>query len=135
MFEKPKKKEKKPYKGLKQNKPLKAKTKMKQRSNKKRNKYDRPEYKIWKCPFCGRPGRHYWHHVFNGAFKEKSEKYNALEYPCWNCHELDNGSIEKDAKWKRQLKQKHQRRIMKELNWTMNQWIIEFGANYLEEDE
>lgn len=90
-----------------------------------------PSKKKQDCPNCGTYGNHSWHHVFNGPLKKKSEKYNAVEYWCDLCHIWNTDSIHNNAELRLSLKQKHQRRIMQEQGWSMEQWLEEFGKNYL----
>jgi len=88
--------------------------------------------KIHNCPKCGVYGKHYWHHVFNGPNRKRSEKYNAVEYYCYGCHVLNKDSIHNNAQFRLQLKQKHQRRIMQEYGLSLEQFLFEFGRNYFE---
>jgi len=83
------------------------------------------------CPNCGQYGVHYWHHVYNGALKKKSEQYNAIEYWCDYCHIWGKDSIHNNAYLRRTLKQQHQRRIMEEESWSTEEFISAFGENYL----
>lgn len=84
------------------------------------------------CPGCDAYGTHYYHHVFNGAYKTKSEEYGAVEYYCYNCHVLAADSIHNNAELRISLKKKHQERIMKEYDMSVDDFIREFGRNYLD---
>jgi len=84
------------------------------------------------CPNCGTYGKHYHHHVFNGALKEKSEKYNAKVYWCWACHVTNKDSIHNNAELRSQLKKEHQIRIMEEENMTVDEFRIIFYENHLD---
>lgn len=88
-----------------------------------------------KCYLCGRNGscdpldRH---HVFNGANKAKSEKYGALVYLCHaDCHIFGVNSVHRNIKVRRKLQREFQQKIMDENGWDTDDFIREFGRNYL----
>ncbi|MBA7524566.1 hypothetical protein ES705_16707 [subsurface metagenome] len=87
------------------------------------------------CPFCHQHLIVSWHHVFGGTktMRKFSEKYNAIIWPCWKCHVTNSNSIHRNAKLRRQLKARHQKRIMREQGWDLKRWIEEVGENYLNE--
>jgi len=63
-----------------------------------------------------------------------SEKYDAIIWPCWECHVTDKDSIHRNARRRRQLKAEYQKRIMREQGWDLDRWIEEAGENYLNEN-
>ena len=69
------------------------------------------------------------HHVFNGALKAKSEKYGALINVCRKCH----NEIHKDAGLRTGIKTVFQKKIMRQQNWTINDWRKNFYKSYLED--
>lgn len=79
------------------------------------------------CSMCGRYDYLDMHHIFNGAYRTKSEKYGAYTYICRRCHE----GVHKDAQLRKALKAKYQLKIMKHNEWSVEQFIKEFGKNYL----
>lgn len=91
------------------------------------------KYKWCNCPKCGAYGKHYWHHVFNGALKEKSKQHDALIYWCWACHVTNKDSIHNDAELRLRLKKEHQIRIMEEYNITEDEFRVLFYKSYLYE--
>ena len=92
-------------------------------------------YKIGVCPFCSQKETLSPHHVFGGTkyMRKFSEKYEAIEWVCWKCHVTNENSIHRNAKLRNTLKIKHQKRIMEEQGWNLNEWIEEVGENFLKE--
>ena len=90
------------------------------------------------CWLCGKNGAEDpldLHHVFNGAYKKKSERYGLLVYLCHDaCHETGRYAVHRNAETERYLKQWGQRKVMREQHWTTEEFIEVFGKNYLEEE-
>lgn len=91
-------------------------------------------YKPRACYLCGRNGNGdplEMHHVFNGPYKKKSEKYGAMVPLCAKrCHKEGPESAHKNSMVSRSLKEEFQRKIMAEQGWTVEQFVLEFGKNY-----
>lgn len=91
------------------------------------------------CWLCGRNGLHDpldRHHIFNGANRKKSEKYDLVVYLCHaDCHIFGPMAAHRNADTMRKLKQYGQRKAMEENGWTVRDFIREFGRNYLEDIE
>jgi len=83
------------------------------------------------CPNCGKYGVHFGHHCFNSANKKKSELHNSIEYWCSACHITNTDSIHNNATLRKQLKRKHQLRIMEEEEMSEQEFIVIFGKSYL----
>lgn len=49
------------------------------------------------------------------------------------CHEFDRGAVHQNASVMRQLRRYGQLKAMREQGWTVDDFIREFGKNYLEE--
>lgn len=79
------------------------------------------------CEICGRFTNCDLHHIFNGAFRKKSEDYRATIYVCRECHEL----IHRNAGVRINLKAKYQQIIMERTGMNEEQFIKEFGKNYI----
>jgi len=78
------------------------------------------------CYFCQRPATDI-HHIFQGAYKRKSEEYNFLASLCRECH--DRVHREKAPRIHlRQLCQAEYEKV-----FTREDFINEFGRSYLEE--
>lgn len=92
------------------------------------------------CFLCGRNGMDEpleRHHIFNGiGLRKKSDRYGLTVYLCANrCHNGGPDSVHRNQDVDRELKQYGQRRAMEENNWTMEEFVREFGKNYLDEEE
>jgi len=88
------------------------------------------------CWLCGRNGAQDpldRHHLFGGPNREKSEKYGLVVDLCHNrCHIFGPEAAHKNAQTMLLLKQYGQRKAMQEQGWTTEDFIREFGKNYLE---
>ena len=89
------------------------------------------------CWLCGRNGSHDpldTHHIFSGAYRKKSDRYGLTVRLCHeSCHIFGPYAVHRNAETNRELKRWGQRKAMKENNWTIPDFIREFGKNYLEE--
>ena len=88
------------------------------------------------CWLCGRNGtedRLDVHHIYGGAYREKSEKYGLLVDLChFRCHIFGKEAVHNNKDTMKLLHQYGQRKVMKEQNWTLEDFIREFGRNYEE---
>jgi len=87
------------------------------------------------CWLCGKNGSRDpldKHHVFGGANRKKSEKYGLTVYLCHNtCHLFGPDAAHRSAETARMLHEYGQRKAMREQGWTTEDFIREFGRNYL----
>lgn len=79
-----------------------------------------------RCELCGRHGETETHHIFNGAYRKKSEEYGAVIPVCRICH----NAIHAKAELRKVLKLKYQIKIEKEHGLTDEQFIQLFGKSY-----
>ena len=90
-----------------------------------------------KCWLCGRNGSQDpldTHHIFSGPYRKKSDKYGLTVRLCHNsCHIFGPNAAHRNRDTQTALKQYGQRKAMEENNWTIPDFIREFGKNYLEE--
>lgn len=88
-----------------------------------------------KCWLCGRNGSSDpldRHHIFGGWRRNKSEKYNLVVYLChMDCHIFGQDAVHQNAETMQRLHEYGQRKAMKENHWSMEDFIREFGKNYL----
>ena len=88
-----------------------------------------------KCFLCGRNGASDpldKHHIFNGPLRKKSEKYGLKVWLCHNeCHIYGPESVHRSQAVDSVVKQHGQLRAMIENGWTTEQFIKQFGKNYL----
>ena len=91
--------------------------------------------KIKNCWLCGRNGLLDpldKHHIFGGAYRKKSEKYGLYVYLCHHdCHIFGKNAAHKNSAVMRELHEYGQRKAMEENNWTSDEFIKQFGRNYL----
>lgn len=83
------------------------------------------------CEICGSTQNIERHHVFNGAYRKKSERYNAVADLCHSCHNEPPNGVHHNAQNMKALKAKYQKRIMQEYQLTTEQFIHIFGKNYI----
>ena len=87
-----------------------------------------------KCFLCGRSGNLDKHHIFGGPFRKKSEKYGLTVDLCHDtCHIFGPNSAHQDRETMLEIKRYGQRKAMQENGWSKEDFIREFGKNYLEE--
>ncbi len=90
------------------------------------------------CFLCGRNGSKDpldRHHIFPNDYRDKSEKYGLVVWLCHSeCHIFGRNSVHQNADVMRYLKQYGQRKVMREQGWTTEDFIREFGKNYLEDE-
>ena len=88
-----------------------------------------------KCFLCGRNGNGDpldRHHIFGGAFRKKSERYGLVVYLCHNrCHIFGKDAVHNNAETMLKVKQYGQRKWLEETGGTTEDFIKEFGKNYL----
>ena len=88
------------------------------------------------CWLCGRNGaadRLDRHHIFPGAYRDKSERYGLVVYLCHDrCHENGIYAVHHNAQTMRDLKRYGQQKAMEEQGWSTEDFIREFGKNYLD---
>lgn len=87
------------------------------------------------CYLCGKYGATEKHHIFPGPFRQKSEKYGLVVDLCHWCHNEPPDGVHQNRERALILKQRGQRKAMKENGWSVDDFIREFGKNYLEEEE
>lgn len=91
-----------------------------------------------RCYLCGGRAEYYdpldLHHVFEGALKNKSEKYGLLvRLHHHKCHIFGDEAIHRNAKNNRALKAEAQKVAMACYGWDVDEWRAVFYKNYLEE--
>ena len=89
------------------------------------------------CWLCGKNGNGDpldKHHVFGGAYRDKSERYGLTVYLCHNsCHIFGPYAAHRNAGTRLALRRWAQKKAMEDNNWTTEDFLREFGKNYLEE--
>jgi hypothetical protein len=88
-----------------------------------------------KCFLCGRNGngdRLELHHIFQNAYRDKSDKYGLTVWLCGErCHRLGKYSAHQNGEIMEYLHRYGQKKVMIEQGWTKAEFIKEFGRSYL----
>lgn len=86
------------------------------------------------CFLCGRNGGTDpldKHHIFNGPYRKKSEKYGLVVPLChYRCHIFGKYAVHNNPDTMLYLKHRGQQMVMKKQDWSEEQFIKEFGKNY-----
>ncbi len=83
------------------------------------------------CEICGSTLWIERHHVFNGPYRKKSEKFGAVADLCHFCHNEPPDGVHHNAENMQALKAKYQMMIMDKYGMTVTDFIKEFGKNYI----
>lgn len=87
-----------------------------------------------KCFLCGRAGDLDRHHIFGGPFRKKSDRYGLTVDLCHDtCHIFGPGAVHQNQEVMLEVKRYGQRKAMQENGWSKEDFIREFGKNYLED--
>lgn len=89
------------------------------------------------CYLCGRnenAGLEV-HHIFQNAYRKKSEQYGATVLLCAECHRMGFFAAHKNKQTMEHLHKYGQRKVMHEYGLTVEEFIDLFGQNYLDEYE
>lgn len=87
------------------------------------------------CFLCGNYETVERHHIFQGALRKKADKLKLTVYLCPWCHQYDADSVHRSGETRLILHKYGQRRAMIEQGWSKEDFIREFGKNYLDDDE
>lgn len=89
------------------------------------------------CYLCGANGaldKLDRHEIFGGPYREKSKRLGLWVLLCHNdCHIFGPLAAHNNASTALRLKQDAQRRAMEAYGWSIEDFIREFGKNYLED--
>ena len=87
------------------------------------------------CFLCGRNGVSEpldRHHIFGGPYRKKSEKYGLVVHLChFSCHIFGPNAVHRDKDVMLYLHRYGQKKAMEENGWATEDFIREFGRNYL----
>ena len=87
------------------------------------------------CFLCGNYETVERHHLFGGPLRKKADRLKLTVYLCPWCHQIDPDSAHKSAETRLYLHKYGQRKAMREQGWSVEDFVREFGKNYLDEDE
>lgn len=88
-----------------------------------------------KCFLSGTYGIVERHHIFGGARRDLSERYGLVVYLSPEKHQIDRDSAHRSGETADRLHRYGQRKAMLENDWTVEQFRLVFGKNYLDADE
>lgn len=72
-----------------------------------------------------------WHHVWGAALRGKSEKYGLVVRLCHYCHNEPPDGVHQNIELRRKLQAFAQKKAMEHYGWSEEDFIKEFGKNYL----
>ena len=91
------------------------------------------------CWLCGRNGNADpldKHHIFGGAYRKKSEKYGLCVDLCHrSCHTFGRDAAHRSSETMQRLREYGQKKAMRENGWSIEEFRLEFGKNYIDEEE
>lgn len=91
------------------------------------------------CWLCGRNGTAEpldKHHIFGGAYRKKSEKYGLTVYLCHgSCHIFGEKAVHSCRETMDELHRYGKKMAMERMGWTKEDFMREFGRNYLDEED
>jgi|GEM_PF-1409896 len=94
--------------------------------------YDEPTT-CWLCGKNGMTDPLDKHHIFGNAYRKKSEKYGLTVPLCHKeCHQFGKYAVHQNAETMQRLHEYGQRKAMEEQGWTVREFVVEFGRNYLD---
>lgn len=80
------------------------------------------------CFFCGRAATER-HHVFQGAYRKKSEQFGFVILLCHDCHNEPPNGVHQNKERRNQLKRMYQSEYEK--SFSREDFIQDFGRSYL----
>lgn len=84
-----------------------------------------------RCFLCGRTDWIEHHHIFGASNRKKSTKYGLTVPLCRWCHNEPPNGVHHNKSAMFKLHQYGQRKVMAEQGWSTEDFIREFGRNYL----
>lgn len=84
-----------------------------------------------RCYICGRDGHNHRHEPLGGPLRQKSKALGMWVHLCPDCHQNGRKAAHRDSKVANWLKRKAQEAAMDRYRWSVEDFINEFGKNYL----
>ena len=88
-----------------------------------------------KCFLCEREGTIERHHIFGGPFRSKSNRMGLVVDLCHYCHNEPPYGAHHCRQTADRLHRYGQRKAMIENGWDIDDFVREFGKNYLTDEE
>ena len=86
-----------------------------------------------RCYLCGRIWNLECHHVYGGAFRNKSERYGLTVHLCHGCHNEPPYGVHQNSDRRRWLQDHVQQIAMAHYGWSEDDFRSIFGRSYLED--
>ena len=83
------------------------------------------------CFLCGRTDHLERHHLFGAANRKKADKLGLVVDLCHWCHNEPPNGANHNKHVMQRLHEYGQRKAMQEQGWTEEEFVREFGKNYL----
>lgn len=88
------------------------------------------------CARCQRWGELETHHIFQGnPLRKKATKYKLTVTLCRGCHQFASDSAHRSREFRENLRKFAEAKLMIEQGWSKEDFIREFGKNYLSDQE
>ena len=89
-----------------------------------------------KCFLCGKYGQVERHHAFPGALRDKADKYGLTVDLCaLECHREGKKAVHRCEESRLKVQKYCQKKAMREQGWSVEDFIREFGKNYLDPED
>jgi hypothetical protein len=85
------------------------------------------------CYMCGSTQWIEVHHIFGGAFRNKSEQYGLKVPLCHYCHNEPPNGVHHNKQNRLALQSKAQEIAMEYYGWDIDEFRAIFGKNYIDE--
>lgn len=83
------------------------------------------------CFLCGRTDTLERHHIFGAANRKKADRLGLVVDLCHDCHNEPPYGVHHNKYVMQRLHEYGQRKAMGEQGWTTDEFIRQFGKNYL----
>ena len=84
-----------------------------------------------RCLMCHSPSWLEWHHVYGNAYRTKAGDLGLVVRLCHYCHNEPPNGIHHNRENRRKLQAFAQKKAMDHYKWSIEDFIKEFGRNYL----
>ena len=85
------------------------------------------------CYLCGKYGPVERHHVFQGAYRKKAERYGFVVNLCHFCHNEPPDGVHHNRGRRDELKRMAQARY--EVEHSRDEFMSQYGRNYMEDEQ
>lgn len=86
------------------------------------------------CFLCGSVRWLECHHIFGASYRNKAERLGLKVYLCHYCHNEPPNGVHQNKRNRLALQARAQKIAMRHYGWSTEDFIREFGKNYILED-